>query len=276
MSDTNEGKLLQTMDGETRAKSPLNKRKRKREKEKANRQLSEKKAKPVKLDRRTSSPPQLKRPTKPEQLDESIAQMDPSLTADYISQRIKKFEKDLSAVELEDRFIPASAFLDTTSYNNSRTLANLSEYLEQFSPSLARNKETNEALNTTGAPHTIIVTAAALRATDLARAVKRFQTKDSMVAKFFSKHIKLSEAIGLCNNIKIGVGVGTPARILALIREGALKLERLDAIVLDMSGLNKKRQGIFDIRETHKDILDLLNEPVIKSSLGDKIRLLVY
>jgi protein CMS1 len=94
--------------------------------------------------------------------------------------------------------------------------------------------------------------------------------------------------------VRIGVGVGTPARILALIREGiihvacfsaesrtnlgsgALKLDRLDSVVLDMSAVNEKQQGIFDIRETHKDMLDLLNEPVIKSGLGDKIKLLVY
>jgi protein CMS1 len=57
---------------------------------------------------------------------------------------------------------------------------------------------------------------------------------------------------------------------------GALKIDRLDSVVLDMSAVNEKRQGIFDIRETHKDMLDLLNEPVIKSGLGDKIKLLIY
>jgi protein CMS1 len=99
----------------------------------------------------------------------------------------------------------------------------------------------------------------------------------------------------MANNFtRIGVGVGTPARILALIREGiirvifaqrrgrtnsdpgALKLDKLEAMVLDMSAMNEKRQGIFDIRETHKDMLDLLNEPVIRSNLGSKIKLLVY
>jgi len=87
--------------------------------------------------------------------------------------------------------------------------------------------------------------------------------------------------------------VGTPGRLLALIREGivglnytassetnsdagALKFDDVTAMVLDMSAINEKQQGIFDIRETHKDTLDLLNESVIKSRLGDQIKLLVY
>lgn len=60
-------------------------------------------------------------------------------------------------------------------------------------------KGLEEASETRGAPHTLIVTAAALRAADLSRAVKRFQTKESMVAKFFAKHIKMKESIELCN-----------------------------------------------------------------------------
>jgi protein CMS1 len=142
MTDPNEFKFqsLPYSDGDAPTKTTQNKRKRKREKEKANRQLSEK-TKMVKLDNRTGQissvqQSQSKHPAKPENIDESIAQMDPSLAADYISQRLRKFDKELSAVELADRFIPARAFLDTTSYNNSRTLTNLPEYLEKCKLSL--------------------------------------------------------------------------------------------------------------------------------------------
>jgi protein CMS1 len=132
MSDTSELKPqpLQSIGSDAQATTMQNKRKRKREKEKANRQLSER-AKTVKLDNRTLHPPQPTQPAKSEQIDGTIAQMDPNLVADYISQRLRKFEKELSTVELEDRFIPASAFLDTTSYNSSRTLTNLPGYLEK-------------------------------------------------------------------------------------------------------------------------------------------------
>lgn len=39
-------------------------------------------------------------------LNESIAHMDQGLMADYISQRIRKFQKDLSFVELGDQLLP--------------------------------------------------------------------------------------------------------------------------------------------------------------------------
>jgi protein CMS1 len=144
MSDASELKsqLLQPTGGDAQeAATTQNKRKRKREKEKANRQLSER-AKTVKLDNRTLRPSQPIQPAKSEKIDGSIAQMDPSLAADYISQRLRKFEKELSAVELEDRFIPARAFLDTTSYNNSRTLTNLPEYLEKCELNLFDERQT--------------------------------------------------------------------------------------------------------------------------------------
>ena len=74
----------------------------------------------------------------------------------------------------------------------------------------------------------------------------------------------------------MGLGVGTPGRVLALIREGALKLDHISAIVLDMSAENEKQQGIFDIRETQKDVLDLLNEPALKLRLGEKTKVLIF
>jgi len=36
----------------------------------------------------------------------AIAKLDPQLIADYVAQKVKRFEKELSAVELEDRYIP--------------------------------------------------------------------------------------------------------------------------------------------------------------------------
>jgi protein CMS1 len=60
------------------------------------------------------------------------------------------------------------------------------------------------------------------------------------------------------------------------VNTGSLKLDGVDVIVLDVSGVNEKQQGIFDIRETHKDVLDLLNAAPVKSLLGGQIKLQVY
>jgi len=40
-----------------------------------------------------------------EPVNEDMAMMDPKLLADYVAQRLRRFQKDLSSVELEDRYI---------------------------------------------------------------------------------------------------------------------------------------------------------------------------
>jgi protein CMS1 len=44
-------------------------------------------------------------------LNLAIAKMDPPLLADYVAQRTKRFEKDLSSIELEDKYISSKCVL---------------------------------------------------------------------------------------------------------------------------------------------------------------------
>lgn len=48
-------------------------------------------------------------------------------------------------------------------------------------------------------------------------------------------------------------------------------------IVLDMSAVNEKKQGLFDIKEVNKFVMDLLNYPAFKERLeGGEMKLLIY
>ena len=49
--------------------------------------------------------PAVAKPPPPDTLDEAVAHMTPSLAVDHIAQKLRHFEKDISAVELEDRLI---------------------------------------------------------------------------------------------------------------------------------------------------------------------------
>ena len=51
-----------------------------------------------------------------------------------------------------------------------------------------------------------------------------YQTKECMVAKLFAKHIKLTEAIETVSKSRIGIGVGTPQRIIDLLEDGTFCL----------------------------------------------------
>lgn len=115
-------------------------------------------------------------------INNAFSHMDNQLLADYIAQRTRKYESDLSSIELEDRYIPgttchlhwkleltiilANAITDTTSWDKPRTLDNLPGFLEKFA---GNSTKLWSASKKNGAPHTIIVTAAGLRAADIAR-----------------------------------------------------------------------------------------------------------
>lgn len=112
----------EALDFSTEAKptpSTVDKRKRKREREKLNKRKSKKSeddetAPQVSKDRskngagkgRESKSTATEAPGgEAEPVNEDMARMDPKLLADYVAQRLKRFQKDLSSVELEDRYI---------------------------------------------------------------------------------------------------------------------------------------------------------------------------
>ena len=85
-----------------------------------------------------------------------------------------------------------------------------------------------------------LVQAPRLTSNDDARALRKFQTKDAVVAKLFAKHIKLRGAIEYVKKTRfsvqciprdlnlyadysrVGIGIGTPSRIIDLLDSGIL------------------------------------------------------
>ena len=99
-------------------------------------------------------------------LNTAIAHMDPQLLADYVSQRTRRFQNELSFVELEDRYISEKAIRNTSDWDKQRSLENLPSFLEEFG-----NKKIKSAPKENGSPHTLVVAGAGLRAADLTRYV---------------------------------------------------------------------------------------------------------
>ncbi|EAW09225.1 uncharacterized protein ACLA_034280 [Aspergillus clavatus NRRL 1] len=210
-------------------------------------------------------------------LDESIGKMDGRLLADHFAQKAKRHNKELTAVELSDLSIPDSAFLDTSSFESSRSLDQLPAFLKSFSPD--KGAKLSQASEEKGSPHTLVVCPAALRAADVVRALRTFQSKDSTVGKLFAKHIKLEEAKQFLQRARTGLGVGTPARISDLIDAGSLKLGELERIVIDGSYIDQKQRGIFDMKETHLPLLQLLTRSEFRERYGAKqkrVQILIF
>ncbi|CAG8982954.1 hypothetical protein HYALB_00003532 [Hymenoscyphus albidus] len=205
----------------------------------------------------------------------AFSSMDNQLVSDYIAQKTRKFESDLSSIELEDKYIPASEIHDTTSWDKPRILDNLPGFLEKFA---GNSTKLWSASKKSGAPHTIMVTAAGLRAAEIARIMRKFQTKDATVAKLFAKHIKLQDSVKFLKSTRTGIAVGTPTRLKDLMDDGALDVDRLERIVIDASHIDIKKRGILDMKETQVPLMLWLNQTVFKEKYAVEkgIQLLFY
>ncbi|KAI4227151.1 MAG: hypothetical protein L6R36_002648 [Xanthoria steineri] len=212
-------------------------------------------------------------------INTAIGEMDNRLLADYVAQCTKRFGEDLSLVELEDMHVPESAILDTSEWNQDRLAANLPDFLTHTVQRNGMSTDLYQAPVKPGSPHTLVLTGAALRAAELSRVLRKFQGKEVTVAKLFAKHIKLKDATAFVKKTRINIGVGTPTRIIDLLAERALKLEKLERVIIDTSFLDRKKRNIFDMKETQQPLMQLLNMAELKSrytTTGSPVKLIFY
>ncbi|KAI1919201.1 Protein cms1 [Ophidiomyces ophidiicola] len=225
-------------------------------------------------------------------INTAVGRMDGKLLADYFAQKAKRRNKDLTAIELDEIYVPEYAFLDTSSWQSPRTLTSLPSFLKKYS--FKKEISLSKAPAENGTPHILVVTIAGLRAADLTRyshrsncinladrlrALRPFQNNEFTVAKLFAKHIKLAQAQEFVKKTRIGIGVGTPARLNDLAESGALSLDSLKYVVIDGSYIDQKKRGIFDMTDLLFPLLKFLNRTDMrdryKSSAG-KLQVLVF
>lgn len=212
-------------------------------------------------------------------INKAIAHMDSQLLVDHISQKTKRFEPNLSGLEMESRWLSVSNVrCEISDFDKDRTKENLVEFLGKAvgGNKSAATKELQKAPEKNGSPHTLVIAGAGLRAADLVRSLRTLQKPPATIAKLFAKHIKLSEAIESCNKLRISLGVGTPQRIADLLDDGALKLGSLKRIVVDASHVDLKKRGILDMQETQVPLVKLLVRDDIKQILETGAELIFY
>ncbi|KAL8839564.1 MAG: hypothetical protein Q9170_001668 [Blastenia crenularia] len=181
--------------------------------------------------------------------------MSSHLLADYMAQRNKRHNGQMSPLELLDTRIPEIAIVDTSEWKQERIAQNLPSFLEQFTHRIRPSNQV-PASESPGAPHTLVLTAAALRAAELARELK---LKDAVVAKLFAKHIKLKDAINYVKKTRFAI-----VQQHHYGRACALILNRLEHVVIDCTFLDPKKRSIFDMKDTQQPLMQLLNRGDIK------------
>ncbi|KIW25170.1 uncharacterized protein PV07_10831 [Cladophialophora immunda] len=213
---------------------------------------------------------------KPEQTPTLDDALDPALLADHFAKCIQKWFPTSSPIELEDRYLPTKAFVDTTSYGRDRVVANLPDFLERFATG---GKEGLSTCNEVATPHTLVLAISGMRIADLIRQLRVFKTRDSKVGKFMPKHMKFEMNAQFLRSNKVGIAVGTPERLNQLMEAGELKTEGLQRIVVDGSYQDEKKSTIFTNGQIFQPMVALLNLDSIRQRYGaeqNKIDILVF
>ncbi|KAI1323954.1 U3-containing 90S pre-ribosomal complex subunit-domain containing protein [Xylariaceae sp. FL0255] len=202
-------------------------------------------------------------------LNKKISFLDSMLLADHLAQKTRRFGTDLNPIELAALDISPNAIKDSSSFSEARSLENLPAFLEA---QVSDPKALGEAPKENGSPHTLIVTGAGLRAADLVRAIRKFQTKKNTVAKLFAKHIKIEDSKQFLEKHRTGIAVGTPVRLNDLVESGSLKLHKLERLVVDASHIDQKKRGVMDMKDTMIPLMRWLSRPEFKERYMDAER----
>lgn len=199
-------------------------------------------------------------------IDENVAKRDPALLADFFAQKIAKHYKDSPSIEREDMAVPQSWLRDTTEFDPAHSASNLPSYLDKF---VQGGKASLSTCKTEASPHTIIIASSGIRVADLVRELRVYHSERSKVAKLIAKHQKLKENAEFLAKTRVGIAVCTPARLLALLEQDAIKVKDLRTIVVDASYLDEKKRSIVDMLEVFEPLMRLLHSEKVKARLED-------
>ncbi|KAF8682821.1 U3-containing 90S pre-ribosomal complex subunit [Rhizoctonia solani] len=200
----------------------------------------------------------------------------PDALAQHLERSLAKAFPKTSQLERDDLVIPESSIVDTTTFTAERKDSSLSEFitLSAWDCTHVGSVPETHALASSAAcptlasriaqrpkhhaaPTAIVLAGAALRVADLTRAVRPLKGEaGGEIAKLFAKHFKLKDHVAHLAKTRVGVAVGTPARISQLLAEpDALSVKALSHIVLDLTFIDTKQRSLLDIPETRVDTL---------------------
>lgn len=112
-------------------------------------------------------------------------------------------------------------------------------------------KAFNKSTEDFGFPIVLVICAGAKRAADVINSIsKDMKVK---VAKLFAKHFKVQDQMDLLSRNHFPIAVGTPNRINKLIELGALKLSKLQFVLIDIAQ-DTKSFTTLSLTDTRNDI----------------------
>ena len=172
-----------------------------------------------------------------------------------------ELKKSLSDIEVDD-IKPKNDEWCLTEIEPATTrtdVSNLSPYLKKLIPTWEQDCGVLTKSGTKGSPVMLIITSSAVRAVDMLRHTAPFKGESCKTAKLFAKHFKLEEQSKSLGEKLSHLAVGTPHRVIALIENGSLKLDRLKYVVVDWSWRDVKMRGLTNMPMVKESFVELFH-----------------
>ncbi|GBG74704.1 hypothetical protein CBR_g19109 [Chara braunii] len=126
-----------------------------------------------------------------------------------------------------------------------------------------------------GSPAVLIICSSAMRCVDVLKALRDSVGKRGpRLAKLFAKHLKVEDQVQQLKD-RVDIAAGTPARLQKLVSVGALALDRLRYLILDMHR-DEKTFTMFDIREVRDEFWNLYRSCLHQRVLQKQLQICLY
>ncbi|KAJ1975223.1 hypothetical protein H4R34_004415 [Dimargaris verticillata] len=204
--------------------------------------------------------------------DPAIARAPLADQAAFFNKKMESALRDLTSLDLEGNQFEPEFFTDTSEYDAPRDHEHFVEWLKTYGQSDYAEPIPKKAPK--GAPRVLVITCHANRAVDLVKASRDLGGEKATI-KLFARHIKIGEQQYLLKKFQKDIGIGTPNRILALLKANSLKLDRLDMIVIDCF-LDLKDRMLVDMPETCQDFFNLYREFLHAKLKDESTRIAMY
>lgn len=177
----------------------------------------------------------------------------------------------LSTLELEDVMIDDSCCLvdDSTHTGSSDELL---PYLSTVVPHWTGHVDKLNKRGDPGSPLLLFISSAATRVVELSRSAAEFKGQCKTV-KLFAKHMKMSAQEQFLESHVVHFGIGTPSRILKLLKNDSLKTSRLKYVILDWTWRDQKLRRMVDIPEVREELISLLKDFIFPLAKASKLKI---
>lgn len=209
-----------------------------------------KKEAPKKKRKRDGDMKQKKKQKMEEDVDRKrqLATKDVDTIIDYLNEKVRRQNGDLSPLELADKYFTKQEVRLTADYAEARNLTNLELFInDRFKNMLAPSKGETKFVS--------VLSLLAIRACDTHRATK--DLKNGLI-KLINKN-KLAQDVMVMQKSNLRVVCLTPLRLLKVLaaEESEVKIGDIKIIIIDNSYLDKKQQNLWDLPESLAAVKEL-------------------